>query len=421
MIKTILASNLLRATSIYTFTNIVNAAIPFILIPILTRRLSTEDYGIIAMFSMMVGFIGPFVGVSVHGAISRKYLSKDTSNLSRYVGNCFYILFISTAIVFLTIVIVRNPISNYTKIPINWIYAIVMVSFSQFITLSLLTIFQSTFKPIYYGIIQISQTLLNFLLTIYFVVGLDRTWDGRLEAQLIAFIVVGAVCFFILIKNELINFEFNIGDIKHALRFSLPLIPHSIGGMSIAMTDRFFITNMVSINETGIYTIAFQIGSVLNLLTLSFNNAYVPWLFNKLNNITKEWKIRIVKFTYVYFLGLLIISILSIYLLPPFLDVFVDNKFHGANTYAVWIILGYVFNGMYLMVTNYIFYMEKTKILAWITFGCSLLNVPLCYYFIKINGPVGAAQSTSIVFFLCFLLTWLLSAKIYKMPWSLKN
>ena len=73
------------------------------------------------------------------------------------------------------------------------------------------------------------------------------------------------------------------------------------------------------------------------------------------------------------------------------------------------------------MVTNYIFYAEKTSILAKITFFSASLNVVLNYFFIKKFVAIVAAQATSVIYFIQFLLTWLLSAKVYKMPWRLKK
>jgi len=71
------------------------------------------------------------------------------------------------------------------------------------------------------------------------------------------------------------------------------------------------------------------------------------------------------------------------------------------------------------MVVNYIFYVKKTYILAWVTFFSAGINIILNYFFIKANGAIGAAQATTITFFVQFIIVWILSAKVYKMPWNL--
>jgi Na+-driven multidrug efflux pump len=101
------------------------------------------------------------------------------------------------------------------------------------------------------------------------------------------------------------------------------------------------------------------------------------------------------------------------------LKFFVSRNFYFAYKYVLWIALGYAFQGMYFMVVNYIFYVKKTYILAWVTFTSAGVNIVLNYFFIKANGAIGAAQATTITFFVQFIMVWILSAKVYKMPWKL--
>ena len=69
------------------------------------------------------------------------------------------------------------------------------------------------------------------------------------------------------------------------------------------------------------------------------------------------------------------------------------------------------------MVTNYIGYVNKTYWLAITTISVGVFKIPLTYYLIKLFGAPGASMSYCITFLLFFLLTWILSAKVYKMPW----
>ncbi|MDL4030324.1 oligosaccharide flippase family protein, partial [Proteus mirabilis] len=64
---------LLRGASVYLTSNILNSAIPFLLLPILTRYLSTEEYGKIAMFQIFLAGISTLIGCNTISAISRKY------------------------------------------------------------------------------------------------------------------------------------------------------------------------------------------------------------------------------------------------------------------------------------------------------------------------------------------------------------
>ena len=80
---------------IYLFSNILNATIPFLLLPILTRVLDPEGYGMVTMFTMLVTVLGVFVGLSVNGAVGVRYYQLSPQSLKDYVASTLLILFVS--------------------------------------------------------------------------------------------------------------------------------------------------------------------------------------------------------------------------------------------------------------------------------------------------------------------------------------
>jgi O-antigen/teichoic acid export membrane protein len=189
--------------------------------------------------------------------------------------------------------------------------------------------------------------------------------------------------------------------------------------MLMAQTGRLFVTNMASVSETGIYTVGLQIGMMLEVLASSFNRAYVPWLYERLAGGDAATKRRIVKYTYVYFALILAIAAAVALVAPWFVGHFVGERFGGAYRYTAWIALGCAFSGMYYMVANYVFYANKTHVLAAVTLVTAVANVGLSYLLIRANGPVGAAQASAVASLASFLLTWALSARAHPMPWNL--
>ena len=416
LVYKILNSSLFKASGIYTFSSIINAAIPFLLLPLLTRYLSPEEYGIVSMYALLLSITSVFTGLSVHGAINRAYFDEKINNHKEYIWNSLIILFISSFFTFLLYNLLANYISNFTGVPASWIWTVVLVSFFQFIINCLLVIYQAKLLAFKYSKIQIGQSLVNALLTILFVIILLWGWKGRLLAQILSVLIFGVMAFFILYKyytEKKINFYY----IKHALKFGVPLILHTIGGMLMTLTDRFIINNLFGLEKVGIYMVGLQLGMVLAIITESFNKAYAPWLFEKLNQNDENMKRKIVKFTYIYFFGIIFLACLMFFILKILFPIFIGEKFFEAERVILWILLGNAFGGMYFMVTNYIFYAYKSHILAIITFVVGILNVPITFYLVKLNGEVGAAQGFMIINMLMFLFTWILSAKVYPMNW----
>ncbi len=415
-----LKSSLFRSSALYTVSSFVNASIPFLLLPFLTKALSNQDFGIVTMFMTVLGFLMPFVGLSMEGAIARKYYDKS-SDFNQYVGNCILISCVLFAIVSSIIYVFGETLYQYTFIHKEWMFLAVILCFSKFLTDVLLTIFQMQVKPLLYGALQISQSVLNIGLSIILVIGVSMKWEGRIIAQIASGVIFGIISIFILISKLKISFKLNTRYIKHALKFGGGLVPHALGGLLIILTNRFFILNMIGIDETGLYGAASQIANVLGFITLSFNNAFVPWLYQNLTMDSDVIRRKIVKLTYYYF-GLITLSAIVYYFITPIVfSIFINDKFFAAQKYLIWIIFGFAFQGMYFMVTNYISYAEKTHYQAFITLFVGVFNIGANYVFIKIFGAVGAAMAFCMCFLLLFILTWILSAKVYKMPWFPKK
>ena len=85
-------STLARSSGVYGVSTILNRAIPFLLLPVLTRYLSPEDFGKVALFTVAVNLMLPFVGFTTDSAIGRQYFERDRIDLASYVTNCLYVL-----------------------------------------------------------------------------------------------------------------------------------------------------------------------------------------------------------------------------------------------------------------------------------------------------------------------------------------
>lgn len=116
-ISRILHSSLLRMAGTYVGSNILNAAVPFLMLPILTRYLTPKDYGIVSMFQVLAAVIAPFSGLALHGAISRQYFERDRINFPQYLGNCLYILVVSTLITAFILLSFKKSVAEFAQFP----------------------------------------------------------------------------------------------------------------------------------------------------------------------------------------------------------------------------------------------------------------------------------------------------------------
>lgn len=368
------------------------------------------------MFMALLTVLTPLVGSWCVGAVGRAYFHEKVE-MPVYVANVMILIFISSIVVLTLVVSCSSPIGELFSLSSGWLLAAVFVAMSFTIVYLKLTLWQVSKEPVRYGVFQNSQTLTEICISLVLVVALGMNWQGRVLGITSSAGIFCALALLLLYKSGGIKLKIETEYMRHALKFGLPLIPHMLSGVVLTATDRIFISRLVGIADTGLYVIGYQIGMIILLIQDSFNRAYVPWLFEKLTKGGENEKHRIVKLTYLYFICIILMALCLGISAPWILKVMAAKAFAGSHVFVVWIALGFAFNGMYKMVANYIFYAEKTHFMSIISVTCALINIVLSYALIKLYGAIGAAYAMVIVSFVFFLLTWIISSRIYPMPW----
>ena len=156
----------------------------------------------------------------------------------------------------------------------------------------------------------------------------------------------------------------------------------------------------------------------VNILFDAVNKAFVPWLYGKLKENNPSEMLKIVMRTYLWFLIILVCGGIGSWLFAPNLTALIaGQEFIKAGEVIGWLIMGQVVGGMYLMVTNYIFYMKRTDLLGLVTIISGVINLGMLYYLIPMWGLKGAAVSFFAAMVARFLLTWFVAFKVCPMPW----
>ncbi|WP_188007790.1 lipopolysaccharide biosynthesis protein [Photobacterium damselae] len=411
---------LFKGASIYLVSNLLNAVIPFLLLPILTRYLSPAEYGQIAMFQTLLAGIGTFIGLNSIGAANRKFYDDDIDEtvLKQFNGSCVHILIISGLIAFIGVFLFKNQLSEFLAIPTSWILAAVVISAFGFITSMRLGQWQIRSQAKRFGFLQVSSSLVNMLLSLLFVIVLAQGAQGRIDAQVITAIFAAIVSCIWLYKDKLLYvFVWNPKYIKEALSFGVPLIPHHLGFFLISAVDRFVINQKLGLTDAGVYMVAVQLSSAMSIIFDAINKAYVPWLFERLKEDILEDKKQIVKYTYIYYFIILLVVGLVFLVGPFFITLIAGYEYMGAGKLIGWLCFGQAFGGMYLMVTNYLFFAKKTGSLSIVTITTGCINIMLLVYLVDKFGIEGAAFSFAIAKFIQFIGTWIISNRYFNMPW----
>ncbi len=410
---------LLRTFSLYTVVGFLNAGIGFLLLPILTRFLSPEDYGIISLINTYVSFLIPIIGMSIAGYMGVEYYNKNISK-SSYKSLLSSSLLVPIALAFpigVLLIIFNSFFSEILELP--------KLACFILIPLALIVLYQDVFisfliitkRSTLFSVSTLSRLIVEIPLSIIFIVYVGLQWEGRIFALAIMSLLIAGIGLFLFNKWGLITGKFEKKYIINTFAFGLPLVLHQVGKFTVDQSDRLFLAKMVSVKEMGVYSVGYQIGMIMLILISAFSNFFSPYFLEGLNNITEKKKAEIVKVSY-GFIGLLFLFLIVITLLTPTLFAYViDERFLGGEKYVFWIGLGFFFWGIYMVFSGYIFFMKKNKVLGYLAILNIVVNLLCNYFFIQWFGAIGAAYATCLSYAIISLIIVYISQKLYPMPW----
>lgn len=404
--------------AIYLGANILNAAIPFLLLPILTRVLTPADYGIVAMFGIVLSVLGAFTGLSVHGAIGVRYFQMQKNELAEYVGTCIGILVISTSFIFLLVVFFGSWLSAVTGVPLDWLLVAVVLSGLQFLGNIRLSLWQVDGQAKKYGAFQVTQSLLNACFSLIFILIVGMAWQGRVLGQALAIGMSGVVALWWLLKDDLLVTPVawrRYG--ADALKFGVPLIPHVIGGLVISTGGQFIVTNMFGMYETGLYVVGVQLGLVLGLISDAFVKSFGPWMYKKLNEDSMVIRHLIVGVIYCSFLFFLIVSLVFSVVIYIIFPLIVGDNFLPARSLIAYFIFGNGFVGMYFAIAGFFFFTSKTKFISIVTITSGVFSIIIMWILGNYFGINGIALGYLLSQMIMFILAWKMATWVYPMPW----
>lgn len=412
---------LVKQFSIYTFIGFLGAGINFLLMPYLSHFLKPEEYGILSMVNSLVTILIPVIGLVVAGIINVEYYKQKNKQAFASLFSTVQLIPVLPFLFFLLLsFLFAKPAAVFLEIPVDkayWIPLSCLLAFLSIYFETLISYNVTEQRPGFYSLFVIIKIAVEVSLTVYFIAYLDYGWEGRLMAWLMATGVTFIAAFLYFKRRKLLTQKISRKYVVMALGFGLPLILHVVGKFVINQSDRVFIAKMVSIDEAGIYNIGYQVGMILLLMVNAMGNFIQPFLFERLANLTDKAKKEIVTISYIITGGLFLLLLIITVATPTFFSLLIDDSYAKGTRYVFWVGLSYVFWGIYILFSGYIYYSGNTRILGILAVVNVLLNIGLNYILIREFGPLGAAYATCISFFVTSVVVVWKANQLYPLPW----
>ncbi len=382
-----------KATIWFVFCSVVQKSISLITTPIFTRIMSTEQYGQFSVYNSWLQIFTIFTTFRLNYAVFNKGMTKYKDDRDAYTSTMQTITVILTTIFLIIYLIFRKQFNELTELP-TFIMLAMIAELYMTPAIDFWTVrkrYEYIYKPVVFR--TIAMALCNAGIGVVAVLLSEEKGYARILSCVLVNVCFGSVLFAYNLRKGKRLFVKEYA--KFAIAFCLPLILHYLSQYILDQSDRIMIQKMVGFGAAGIYSVAYNAGLVIKIVTQSVNNALVPWEYDKLEK--QQFKILDDNLTLTFaFVG--VCALLYSLFAPELMNILADAKYYEAVYVIPPVALGMYFMFIYMAFANVEFFYDCNKFTMFISMGGAALNIVLNYFGIKKYGYMAAAYTTLICY-----------------------
>ena len=395
--------SLIKDIFLFAISTFIPKAISFFLVPLYTNCLSTIEYGVADLISTTTSLIIPILTLDVNDGVMRFTIEskKDSRPLKIAID------WIIKSIILIFILLVINdffgffPIERYlaTFFLLNYI----AISFYGVLIAYIRAIDKVGLLSSISIIVSFVTIISNILMLVVFNMGLF----GYLFSGFIGYFIADIIICWkikgttIILGNKGIDKNLR----KKMMKYSAPLVAANISWWINSSSDKYIVTAMCGVKENGIYSIAYKIPTILQMLQSIFSQA---WLLSVFREYKEKSGPQYVSNTYEMYYASMSISCAALILLDiPMARFLYANDFFEAWKYVPFLLISVVFISYAGFFESILTLHKKSKIIAITTTIGAIVNIFLNFILINALGVIGAAIAT-----MCgYLIVWITRIK----------
>lgn len=413
------AISIFKNSGIYLGFSVLNRAMPFLLLPVLTSYIDPYGFGIVTVLTIISTLLMPIIGMCSHSVLLQRFFLMDQTDRSHYVGDTYKIILANTLLLIISVYLFSSFFESLLDLPISWlVIAILTAAFGMGTTLTT-ELFLLKKQAFQYGLFQFINVMTTVSLVILFVVVLGLSWEGRILSFLIASVIMFLISLYIGLKAQDISISgFKKNQyFRSIIRLGLPLIPSAIGGWALAMTDRVFLTAITNLEIVGIYAVGVMFAQVIDIFLNSLARTFHPYLGRYGKSSDVKERVVLVQAIYAFIVIGVFSVIAMVFVAPTVLNIMVDERYHEAVNVIGWVSLGYMFSNIGGLFASLLLVVDANTKLMYVSITTTVAGIGLAYVLINAYGMVGAAIATAMTGFLSATLLFMFSLRYNKLPW----
>ncbi len=407
--------DLLKRSSIYALASIATPFVSLVLAPFLTDHLSSTDYGILAILNTIVSLLAGLTQLGLGPAFFRSY-SYDYESLEDRLG------VLSTVIILMSLISI--PVTTLIILIAPWLSVLLFntPSLSDPLRIAAVVVLAQNFsvpglawlraenRAMVFSILSIASLLMTLLATIVLVGPLHLTVVGAMIATGCGYVLIVICTIPYMLLKAGVRLRFDIA--QGLITFGLSQVSSFVSIWILQLSDRFLLGRLGSLSQTGSYSLAYSLGSVLSVVVLSpFQLAWPSIMFTiaKKDNAADifrpifAWYSIIILFAAfsLSFAGTIILNLL--FPLP----------YHSAAPIIPIIAMSIMFYGFYYIFMTGSNILRKVWFIFLFTTAAAVINVILNIILIPFFGSIGAALATLLAYALLAGIAYVVNQRIY--------
>lgn len=364
--------------------------VSFLLLPLYTSILTTEEYGIYDLILTITTFALPFITLLMEESMFRFLIDcKDDNQKKNVISQTMLYTLVSTTF----FIIIALIVNKFFKIPYLWISLIYIAS--SIISGLRNALVRGLGKIKLYTLINFVSSLLNIILNIVFIALLRYGIYGLLLAGIISSVVSSTIIFVILKMHKYFsvkNYDKNL--MKKMIKYSIPLVPNSLSWAVVNLSDRLVISGVIGASANGIYAMSYKFPNLMNTIYSFFYTAWTESSAKAINdNENEDFFNNIYK---ILTNAMFSVSLGIIVCMPIIFNLFIKADYVEAYKYIPILVIAMYFNNMSGYYGGIFTGYKDTKIMGITTIIGAIINLVIDILLIKFIGIYAAAISTLI-------------------------
>jgi len=412
----------IKNSFVYLLPFITNTLLPFITLPIFTRILTKEDYGVLALAQVYAVFCVGLANLGMTIAYERNYFQyrDNPQKTAQLLFSTILFVMINFILFAMLTYVFRETMARLvigSAVHGNMLFWTFCAHFFYTISYYYLTYFKNSEVAISFVFYAIGSSLINFIISLYLVAFLRIGVIGIIYAQLSS----GTIIFSILSYRFIKAFGISVNKevLFDSLKIAYPLTPRIFLGVISTQFDKYMIGLLASVGGVGIYSIGQKIATLVFSFMTAIENVFSPQVYKRMFGLKDKGGEAIGKyltpFLYISIFVALLISLFS----EEVISILTPPPFHGAIN--IVIILSMFYGLMFFGKQPQLIFAKKTHIISLLSVSRIGITVGLNIPFIMKWGAIGAAWATLLAGLISGAISFTVAQHYYEIKWEYRK